>query len=163
MSEPQAPLLLRVSRICPAPAGRVWRVLTDWDIHHRWMVLTRASGGSAKGARIEAFTGVGPLGFADPMEITAWLPASDTSAGSCAVRHLGGVVRGEGRFDVVPISPRHSVVIWTEWAELPLGRLGESARPLARLVLTPLFRRSLRDLGAEAARRRDPLNADAES
>ncbi|PSK97345.1 polyketide cyclase/dehydrase/lipid transport protein [Murinocardiopsis flavida] len=153
MSVPQAPPLLRVSRICPAPAGRVWLTLTDWEIHHRWMVLTSASGGSGEGARIDAFTGVGPIGFTDPMEITEWRPATDTAAGRCSVRHLGGVVRGEGRFDVRPVSPSHSVVVWTEWADLPFGRLGAAARPLARLLLAPMFRSSLRALGDEAALR----------
>ena len=27
-----------------APVERVWDVLTDWDVHDRWMLFTRAEG-----------------------------------------------------------------------------------------------------------------------
>ena len=52
------------------------------------------------GARLRAFTGVGPLGFTDTMEIVEWEPPR-----RCVVRHTGKVVRGDGVFEVVPLGP----------------------------------------------------------
>jgi hypothetical protein len=51
----------------------------------------RGAGRSGVGARIEAWTGVGPLGFLDTMEITRWEPPR-----SCHVLHTGKVVKGTG-------------------------------------------------------------------
>ncbi|GAB3207752.1 Polyketide cyclase / dehydrase and lipid transport [Marinactinospora thermotolerans DSM 45154] len=136
-----------VSQVCPAPADRVWRTLVDWRLHERWMYRTRARGGQGVGARVEAFTGVGPVGFTDHMEITAWVPATRESAGRCEVRHLGGLVRGRGRFDVLPLPDGRSRVVWVEWLELPLGALGRLGWPLVRIPVSVLLRRSLRRLG----------------
>ncbi len=47
---------LVVTQVVEAPADQVWAVLTDWDVHDRWMLLTRAEGGHAEGESIRAFT-----------------------------------------------------------------------------------------------------------
>ncbi|GAA3741254.1 SRPBCC family protein [Salinactinospora qingdaonensis] len=154
MSSPDRRVRLTVSRPCPAPADRVWDTLVDWRLHKQWMVLTRAHGGSGVGARVEAFTGVGPLAFRDPMEITGWQPATPTTAGYCETRHLGKVVRGWGRFDVEPAPGGMSTVTWTEWVDLPLGRLGRAGWPIVQPLLANMFDRSLRALGRLAARTR---------
>ena len=52
------------------------------------------------GGRFRAWTGVGPVGFWDPMTITAWERTPD-GGGRCEVLHRGAVVRGEGEFAVV--------------------------------------------------------------
>ena len=56
---------LVVTQVVEAPAQQVWDLLTDWDLHDRWMLLTRAEGGRAEGETISAFTGMGPVGFLD--------------------------------------------------------------------------------------------------
>ena len=86
---------LVVSQVIGAPAQRVWDVLTDWSVHHEWMLLTRAEGGRAEGESVAAFTGIGPIGFLDTMTITVWEPPQ-----RAVVRHTGRVVRGSGSFEV---------------------------------------------------------------
>ena len=126
-----------------APAGAVWDLLTDWEQHDRWMLLTRASGGRAEGASIEAFTGIGRLGITDAMTIVVWEPPR-----RCVVRHTGRVVRGSGAFEVAELGPQHSRVVWSEWLDLPLGPLGRLGwllvRPLARLGVARSLRRLAR-------------------
>ena len=124
-----------------APAQDVWDLLTDWEQHDRWMMLTRASGGRAAGASIEAFTGIGRVGITDAMTVVVWEPPR-----RCVVRHTGQVVRGSGAFEVMELGPDRSRVVWSEWLDLPLGPLGRLGwllvRPLARLGVA----RSLRKL-----------------
>ena len=86
-----------------APAEAVWHTVTDWPGQGEWMLGTRVEvdgpgDGRHLGARLRAFTGVGPLGFTDTMEIVAWEPPR-----RCVVRHTGKVVRGDGVFEVVPL------------------------------------------------------------
>jgi carbon monoxide dehydrogenase subunit G len=124
-----------------APAQVVWDLLTDWEQHGRWMMLTRAAGGRAEGASIQAFTGIGRVGITDAMTVVVWEPPR-----RCVVRHTGRVVRGSGAFEVAELGPDRSRVVWSEWLDLPLGPLGRAAwllvRPLARLGVA----RSLRQL-----------------
>ena len=51
----------------PAPAQQVWDALTDWERQGEWMVGTRVRAtyldGRAVGGRIEAWTGLGSVGF----------------------------------------------------------------------------------------------------
>lgn len=124
----------------PAPAARVWAVLTDWPRHREWMPLTVASGGSGVGGAIEARTGLGPLGFLDTMVICEWSPPH-----RLAVRHTGQVVRGEGRFDLLDLPGERCRVTWSQLIDLPFGPVGRAGwialRPLARLMLrTSLWR-----------------------
>lgn len=121
----------------------VWDVLVDWRRHDRWMLLTRASGGSAVGARVEAFTGVGRVGFLDPMTILVWEPPR-----RAVVRHTGRIVRGSGAFEVLDTGAGRSRVVWSEWIDLPLGLLGQAAWPAARPLLRAGVAFSLRRLAA---------------
>lgn len=130
---------LVISQVVAAPAEQVWDVLTDWDVHDRWMLLTRAEGGQAVGESLTAFTGVGRLGFTDTMTITVWEPPR-----RAVVRHTGRVVRGSGAFEVERLGDRRSRVVWSEWVELPFGALGRVAWPVVRLVVGTAVRVSLR-------------------
>ena len=91
------------------------------------MLLTRASGGRAEGASIEAWTGLGRLAVRDTMTIVVWEPPH-----RCVVRHTGRVVRGSGAFEVQELTPTTSRVVWSEWLDLPLGLLGRLGWPLVR-------------------------------
>ena len=124
-----------------APAEQVWDVLTDWAVHDRWMLLTRAEGDRVEGGEIRAFTGVGRVGFLDTMTITVWEPPR-----RAVVRHTGKVVRGSGAFEVEDLGGGRSRVVWSEWVLLPLGVIGQLAWPVARIPLRLLLQASLRRL-----------------
>jgi len=121
---------LVLTQIVKAPAERVWDVLTDWDLHDRWMLLTRAEGGRAEGATIRAFTGIGPVGFLDTMTITVWEPPE-----RAVVRHTGRIIRGSGSFEVQALGDRRSRVVWSEWVQLPFGLVGRLGWPVAQVLV----------------------------
>ena len=137
-----------------APVEQTWAGATDWAGQGQWMLGTRvwptAQGGQGVGGGIEAFTGVGPLGFLDRMEITLWEPPR-----RCHVLHLGRVVRGTGAFEVEPLPGDRSRFVWREDLDLPLGMLGRLGWPLVRPAFAFLVQLSLRRFArwVEAGRR----------
>ena len=83
-----------------APPERVWAALVAWDTQGEWMLLTRVRGtaqnGIGVGGGIEGFTGIGPVGVLDIMEITRWDPPRRVE-----VHHTGRVVKGTGGLETV--------------------------------------------------------------
>ena len=126
-----------------APVEQTWAGATDWAGQGQWMLGTTvrptAQGGQGVGGGLEAFTGLGRLGFLDRMEITLWEPPR-----RCHVRHLGRVVRGTGAFEVEPRGEGRSVFVWREDLDLPLGALGRLGWPLVRPVFAYGVQLSLR-------------------
>jgi hypothetical protein len=104
--------------------------------------------GRRLGARFSAVTGIGPIGFTDPMEVVEWDPPR-----RCVVTHLGRVVRGAGIFEVTGLGPERSRFRWSERLELPLGRLGEAGWPLVRPAFAAGVGHSLRKLARICAAR----------
>jgi hypothetical protein len=103
-----------------ASAQVVWEQITNWASQSDWMLGTKVTGeGNSVGGKIAAFTGIGPIGFLDTMEITRWEPPF-----RCDVLHTGRVVRGTGSFQVESIDPQTSNFIWIEDLDLPLGVIG---------------------------------------
>ncbi|WP_436493877.1 SRPBCC family protein [Actinokineospora sp. HUAS TT18] len=98
-----------------APVEVTWAAITDWPGQGEWMLGTtvKVVGGDGRGigSALSAFTGVGPLGFTDTMEITAWDPPT-----RCEVRHTGRIVRGTGVFEVRPRGAG-STLVWEEHLE----------------------------------------------
>lgn len=133
------------------PAERLWSVVTDWPRQGQWIPATRVwvtrGTGNSVGDRVTARTGVGPLAFVDPMEITVWEPPR-----RCVVHHLGTVIRGEGEFSVVALSADRSRFMWTEWLEAPFGRYGarllQLTRPVSEATLGAALRRLARQVTA---------------
>lgn len=142
-----------------APAADTWRGAVDWDAQGEWMLGTRVrgttQGGVGVGGGIEAFTGVGPLGFLDTMVIEEWDPPR-----RCHVRHTGRVVRGTGTFSVEERGPEASAFVWREDLDLPLGLLGRLGWPVVKPLFAFGVRLSLRRFArqVEAGRAR-PLAA----
>jgi carbon monoxide dehydrogenase subunit G len=105
-----------------APVGAVWDAVTDWAAQGAWIPATRVRAvdgdGRGVGGRIEAFTGLGRVGFLDTMVVTEWRPPT-----WCAVEHTGRVVRGAGAFRVTP-TPDGAVFTWSEDLRVPGGALG---------------------------------------
>ncbi len=122
-----------------AAPEQVWQAAIDWPRQGEWMLGTRVTGGHGAGAEVVAWTGIGPVGFADTMVITEWDPPH-----RCVVRHTGRVVRGGGVFEAVPLG-QHTEFRWTEQLELP----GVMAGPVGRAVIRPLAQ-----LGLDASMRR---------
>jgi hypothetical protein len=137
-----------------APAERVWDAVVDWDIQHEWMFLTRVRGthlqGQAVGGRLEAFTGMGRVGFLDTMEVTAWDPPR-----RCEVLHTGKVVRGTAAFVVRPRGEHAATFLWSEQLDLPFGRLGRLAWPLVKRLISLPLAYSLRKLRRRIERQQD--------
>ena len=103
-----------------ASAQVVWEQITNWASQSDWMLGTKVTGeGNSVGGKIAAFTGIGPIGFLDTMEITRWEPPF-----RCDVLHTGRVVRGTGSFQVESIDLQTSNFIWIEDLDLPLGVIG---------------------------------------
>lgn len=129
-----------------APAEAVWHAVTDWVGQGDWILATRVevtSSGDGRylGATLSAVTGIGPVGFADTMEIVEWMPPH-----RCVVRHTGKVVRGDGVFEVVELGPERARFLWTELLDLPLGVLGGIGWPLVAPVFRAGVQRSLRTM-----------------
>jgi hypothetical protein len=116
----------------------VWDALVDWSRQGEWMLLTRVSGGEGLGAGIEAFTGIGPVGFLDTMIVSQWQPPV-----RCVVVHTGRVVRGSAAFEVEPLPGGRSRFVWSEWLVLPFGVYGELAFRIVRPVVVAGIRYSL--------------------
>jgi hypothetical protein len=145
-----AELLLSVDVDAPPPA--VWAALTDWAGQGEWMLATTVrpthQDGQGVGGRLAARTGLGPLSLVDTMTITTWEPPY-----RCLVRHTGRVVCGTGAFEVAELPDGRSRFTWTEWLDLPLGRLGHLGFLLARPFLAAGVRLSLRRFARWVVRR----------
>jgi len=117
-----------------APAHQVWTGITNWPAQGQWMMATTVKSidgiGHEVGARLEAFTGIGKIGFLDTMVVTSWDPPN-----RCDVLHTGKVVRGTGTFKVVAIHDHASRFFWEEDLEIPLGIIGKIGFTLVK----PLF------------------------
>lgn len=137
----------------PASAERTWRALTDWPSHGRWVPLTSVRvltpTGRGVGARFVGRTGVGRLGFDDPMQIVEWREPADGVPGWCRVVKQGRLLVGEAWFEVLPRTSGGSVVSWTEDVEIAPVRLTRPLAPLIRLVGRLAFTRSLRAMSRE--------------
>ncbi|MGW2156624.1 SRPBCC family protein [Nonomuraea sp. NPDC001699] len=118
-----------------APPQEVFALITDWLRHREWMFMTSARQVGER--RVEAYTGVRPVGFLDTMTILVWEPPSYV-----LMEHTGRLVRGRGAIRVRPWRGG-SRVIWAEELLLPLGPAGRALWPVARPIVTALARLSL--------------------
>lgn len=151
--------LFTVRREVAAPAERVWATLTDWPAHGRWVAFTAVRTTSERpdgvGASFLARTGVGPIGFDDPMTVTHWQVPTSTEPGSCTVRKTGRVVLGSATFVVRPAGPTRCLLEWSEDVEvagvrrLPLA--GLASRLVGGLVFGSVVRRMAREVEAATA------------
>jgi hypothetical protein len=135
-----------------APPQVVFDALTDWTNQSEWMagtdVRVTAGDGHSTGSRIVGRTGIGALGFDDPMEITAW-----ESPRRVQVHHLGRIVRGDGVFEVEALADGRSRFHWVEWIDVPLGTVGLVGFTLARPLIARGILPSLRSFARWAEQR----------
>jgi hypothetical protein len=114
---------LALTQRVKAPQEKVFDEIVNWPKQGEWMLGTKVwvtkNNGEGVGGEFAAFTGVGKLGFLDPMRITEW-----NRPHSVSVIHLGKVVKGTGAMQVKKISENESEFIWSESIYPPLGFFG---------------------------------------
>jgi hypothetical protein len=107
-----------VERTALLPLAEAWRRLTEWPRHGAVVPLTRVTVATppptAVGTVFVAHTGVGPLAFADPMEVTVWRPPGEDEPGLCRLEKRGRVVRGWAELEVRPGPGGRARVLWRE-------------------------------------------------
>jgi hypothetical protein len=87
---------------------------------------------------VEAFTGIGPVGVLDVLEIARFAPPHTVE-----VLHTGRWLRGPGEFRVAPAPGGGTRFGIREWLQVPGGRAGRVAWALVRPVFALGARRSL--------------------
>ncbi|MDN3292845.1 SRPBCC family protein [Streptomyces ficellus] len=111
--------VFRIERGTSLPVAEAWRRVTDWPAHAAGVPLTRIvvpmPGPTRAGTRFTARTGIGPLGFDDPMEVVRWEPPvpGGRAAGSCRLEKRGRLVRGWAEIEVRE-AVGGALVTWTE-------------------------------------------------
>lgn len=130
---------LALTQRVKASQEKVFNEIVNWPKQGEWMLGTKVwvtkNHGVGVDGEFAAFTGIGKLGFIDPMRITEWNPPH-----SVAVLHLGKVVKGTGEMQVIKISEVESDFIWSESIELPLGIFGF----IGYKIIEPFFKIAIR-------------------
>ncbi len=107
-----------VERTASLPLAEAWRRITEWPRHGDVVPLTRVTvvtpPPTAVGTVFVARTGVGPLAFADPMEVTVWRPPRGDEPGLCRLEKRGRVVLGWAELEVRPGPGGVTRVLWRE-------------------------------------------------
>ncbi len=110
-----------VTRDTPLDLDVTWRRITDWASHARWVPLTTIEvttpPPNGVGTVFAARTGVGRVGFDDPMEIVEWDPPAGGRGGRCRLEKRGSVMLG--------------------WAELSVEARGTGSRATWRELARP--------------------------
>ncbi|MFF3563324.1 SRPBCC family protein [Streptomyces sp. NPDC002574] len=103
-----------VERESPLSPAEAWRRVTDWERHAAHVPLTTVVRDGDTG--FTARTGIGPLSFADPMEIVRWEPPdAGGGPGRCRLEKRGAVVLGWAEIEVWPSDPGPgSRIVWRE-------------------------------------------------
>lgn len=107
-----------LERTVPLPLDEAWRRLTEWTRHGEAVPLTRVTvvtpPPTEVGSRFVARSGVGPLTFDDPMEVTAWQPPGEDTPGRCRLEKRGRLITGWAEIEVRPGPGGRSRVLWRE-------------------------------------------------
>jgi uncharacterized protein YndB with AHSA1/START domain len=134
--------VLAADRDIAASPAEVFDAATDWAGQGRWIPLTRVrvvrGDGRSEGSVIQAFTGIGPVGVLDVLEIARFAPPHTVE-----IVHTGRWLRGPGEFRCAPATGGGTRFGLREWLHLPGGRAGRLAWTLARPLFMLGARRSL--------------------
>ena len=133
-----------------------WDAVTHWPAHGGHVPLTtvrvtRDAGGL--GDEFVGRTGIGRLGFDDPMRVTRWRPPTGGVPGVCELTKLGRVVTGAATIEVRSVGPG-SAVRWIEQVGIGPAWVTRLAGPLISRGGGFVFARVLRRLFADAERDR---------
>ncbi|MFE1848043.1 SRPBCC family protein [Streptomyces sp. NPDC059515] len=140
-----------VRRTAPLPPDEAWRRLTAWHRHGSAVPLTRITvttpPPTGEGTVFVARTGLGPLSFRDPMEVTVWEPPGDGTPGRCRLETRGRVVTGWAEIEVRPGPGGRARVEWREDLRIALvpavfdGALARAGRLVFGRAVNRLLRR----------------------
>ncbi|MER7972675.1 SRPBCC family protein [Streptomyces sp. NPDC096080] len=137
-----------LERTAPLPLDEAWRRLTDWPRHGEVVPLTRVRvvtpAPTGEGTVFVARSGLGPLAFEDPMEVTVWRPPAGETPGLCRLEKRGRVVTGWAEIEVRPGPGGRSRVVWRE--ELDVRPLPGLFDPLAAGASRQVFGRAVNRL-----------------
>lgn len=97
--------LIEIVREVPLTPDEAWRRLTAWERHGEFVPLTRIA---LTPDGFDAFTGIGRVGFHDPMEVVEWREPS-----FCRLEKRGRVMTGWAELSVQPAGAG-SRVTWRE-------------------------------------------------
>jgi hypothetical protein len=125
----------QIAREVPLTQEEAFARLTNWDAHADVVPFTSMH---VTDTGFVAHTGVGPLGFDDPMEVVAWDPPR-----FCRLEKRGRVMLGWAEISVWP-SGSGSKVVWREVAHL--RGVPRALAGVERAAGTAVFRRVLRRL-----------------
>ncbi|MFF9011890.1 SRPBCC family protein [Streptomyces sp. NPDC014870] len=135
--------LFRVERRSGLPVEEVWRRLTDFAAHGELVPLTRSRtltpGPLGVGTRFVARTGIGRLGFDDPMEVVVWEPPAPGRPGRCRLEKRGRVVLGHAVIEVYADEGGGARAVWVE--ELRVRGVPRALDPLLALAGRRVFGR----------------------
>ncbi|MGI5459099.1 SRPBCC family protein [Streptomyces sp. CA-249302] len=133
-----------LERTAPLPLPEAWRRLTEWPRHGEVVPLTRVAVSppppTGVGTLVVARSGLGPLSFDDPMEVTVWQPPTEDTPGRCRLEKRGRVVRGWAEIEVRPGPGGRSRIVWRE--ELAVRWLPGLFDPLLRGAAVYVFGRA---------------------
>ncbi|MFI1393767.1 SRPBCC family protein [Streptomyces sp. NPDC020681] len=134
----------RLIRAVALTADEAWLRVTDWRAHAAQVPLTSLASVTGSptgmGTVFVVRSGLGPLGFDDPMEVVHWEPPADGEPGHCRLEKHGRVITGWAEIEVRPEGPG-SVVVWRE--ELGVRLLPRLLDPLVVRVGRRVFGRAL--------------------
>lgn len=134
-----------LERTPPLPPDETWRRLTEWPRHGGAVPLTRVTvltpAPTGAGTRFVARTGLGPLGFDDPMEVTLWRPPAGGGPGLCRLEKRGRVILGRAEIEVRQDPGGGTRVRWSE--ELRVRFLPALFDPLLDRAARAMFGRAV--------------------
>jgi hypothetical protein len=111
--------LFLLERVAPRlSVDQAWHRLTDWQRHAGVVPLTRISvltpPPNHEGTTFVGRTGIGPLGFDDPMEVVVWQPPPGHTPARCRLVKRGRLLRGWAEIRVHPHTAGGARVVWEE-------------------------------------------------
>lgn len=122
--------LIEIVREVDLKPDEAWRRVTDWPAHGQFVPLTKVT---LTSTGFLARTGIGPLGFDDPMDVVTWEQPS-----LCRLEKRGRMVKGWAELTIEPHNSG-SRVTWRE--EIRVWGVPRLFDGLTRLASARLFSR----------------------
>ena len=128
-----------------ASPSAIWAAIDDIPQHGQWMhdaieITPLSDQRQGIGAEFTCLTKVGPFRERDVLRVTEWVPGA-----TMGIEHLG-VVKGWGRFTLMPNGDTGSHFCWAEQLQFPWWMGGAVGERAARPVLARVWRRNLERL-----------------